>query len=37
LYVRADRGDEVPAGGKADHADSVRIDTPFPGVLAHQP
>src|SRR5438128_976712 len=35
--MRAYGSDEMPAGGKADHADLVRIDTPLRGVLAHQP
>jgi hypothetical protein len=32
--VRADGSGEVPAGGKADYADLVRVDMPLRGVLA---
>ena len=37
LEIRADRRHEVPACGKAEHSDFVRIDVPLRGVEPHQP
>src|ERR1043165_8544818 len=36
LKMRADRRDEMAAGGEPDHADLVRVDVPFRGARPDQ-